>query len=64
MLTEHGHVAEGSGENIFVVRDGVLMTPPPSDGVLEGITRDTVMQIAASDGHPVRRSARWRAATW
>ena len=49
--TEHGHVAEGSGENIFVVRDGVLMTPPPSDGVLEGITRDTVMQIAASRGH-------------
>ena len=44
MLNEHGHVAEGSGENIFVVRDGVLITPPPSDGVLEGITRDTVMQ--------------------
>ncbi len=40
MLTEHGHVAEGSGENIFAVRGGVLMTPPPSDGVLEGITRD------------------------
>jgi branched-chain amino acid aminotransferase len=50
MLTEHGHVAEGSGENIFVVRNGVLMTPPPSDGVLEGITRESVMQMAASEG--------------
>jgi branched-chain amino acid aminotransferase len=50
MLTEHGHVAEGSGENVFVVRNGVLSTPPPSDGVLEGITRDIVMQLAASEG--------------
>jgi branched-chain amino acid aminotransferase len=50
MLTEHGHVAEGSGENIFCVRKGRLMTPPPSDGVLEGITRDIVMQLAVSEG--------------
>jgi branched-chain amino acid aminotransferase len=50
MLTEHGHVAEGSGENIFCVRNGVLMTPPPSDGVLEGITRDIIMHVAASEG--------------
>jgi branched-chain amino acid aminotransferase len=50
MLTEHGHVAEGSGENIFVVRGGVLMTPPPSDGVLEGITRASVMAMAAAMG--------------
>jgi len=49
MLTEHGHVAEGSGENIFAVRNGVLMTPPPSDGVLEGITRDIVMNVAKSE---------------
>jgi len=54
MLTEHGHVAEGSGENIFVVRNGVLMTPLPSDGVLEGITRDSVMQIARAEGLEVR----------
>jgi branched-chain amino acid aminotransferase len=54
MLTAHGHVAEGSGENIFVVRNGVLMTPPPSDGVLEGITRDSVMMMAASMGIPCR----------
>ena len=51
MLTEHGHVAEGSGENIFVVRNGVLMTPPPSDGVLEGITRDIVMNAGGERGH-------------
>ena len=54
MLTAHGHVAEGSGENIFVVRNGVLMTPPPSDGVLEGITRDSVMQIARAEGIEVQ----------
>jgi branched-chain amino acid aminotransferase len=50
MLTEHGHVAEGSGENIFCVRNGVLMTPPPSDGVLEGITRDIIFHLAESEG--------------
>ena len=52
MLTEHGHVAEGSGENIFCVRNGVLMTPPPSDGVLEGITREIVIQLAEAEGIP------------
>jgi branched-chain amino acid aminotransferase len=52
MLTAHGHVAEGPGENIFVVRDGALMTPPPSDGVLEGITRDSVIKMAAAMGIP------------
>jgi branched-chain amino acid aminotransferase len=50
MLTEHGHVAEGSGENVFCVRNGVLMTPPPSDGVLEGITRDIIVRLARSEG--------------
>ena len=50
MLNEHGHVAEGSGENIFAVRRGVLMTPPTCDGILEGITRESVMEIATSLG--------------
>ncbi len=54
MLTEQGHVAEGTGENIFCVRNGVLMTPPASDGVLEGITRDIVMQVAKSEGMEFR----------
>lgn len=50
MLDDRGHVAEGTGENVFLVRDGVLYTPYPSDGVLEGITRDTVLKIAAAEG--------------
>lgn len=50
MFNERGHVSEGSGENIFAVRNGVLMTPPISDGLLEGITRDSVMALARSLG--------------
>lgn len=46
MLNEQGLVCEGTGENLFVVRNGVLSTPPLSDGLLEGITRDTVLCIA------------------
>ena len=52
MLNEHGHVAEGSGENVFIVRDGNVFTPTPADGVLEGITRDTVFDICRSEGIP------------
>ncbi len=46
LLNALGHVAEGPGENIFRVKDGVLSTPPASAGVLRGITRDTVIQFA------------------
>lgn len=46
LLNEAGHVCEGSGENIFVIRDEQIVTPPVSDGLLEGITRDTVIQLA------------------
>ena len=46
LLNEEGRVCEGTGENIFIVRDGVISTPPVSDGLLEGITRDSIMQIA------------------
>jgi branched-chain amino acid aminotransferase len=53
MLNEAGFVCEGTGENIFVVRNGVISTPPVSDGVLEGITRDSVMVIADDLGYPV-----------
>ncbi len=52
-LTEHGHVSEGSAENIFLVRDGALVTPSKSDEILEGITRRTVMTIAGEFGIPV-----------
>lgn len=48
-LTRNGHVCEGPGENIFMVRKGKLVTPPPSDNILEGITRDTVMLLAKEE---------------
>jgi branched-chain amino acid aminotransferase len=43
VLPHEGHVSEGSAENIFIVRKGRFITPPPSDNILEGITRDTVI---------------------
>ena len=46
ILNQHGMVAEGPGENIFRVKDGILSTPPASSGILRGITRDTVIQFA------------------
>ena len=46
MLTHDGHVAEGSAENIVVLINGELVTPPPSENILLGITRDTVIKIA------------------
>lgn len=49
MLNHDGHIAEGSGENIVVIRNGVLITPAKSDNVLEGITLKTVQQLAADE---------------
>lgn len=49
MLDERGHVSEGSGENIFVVQNGVLLTPPPSSNILVGITRETVIALAREE---------------
>ncbi len=46
VLTDSGHVSEGSAENIFLVMDGVLVTPPVSDNILSGITRSTLITIA------------------
>jgi branched-chain amino acid aminotransferase len=48
-LTDKGYICEGPGENIFMVKNGKLITPPPSDDILEGITRDTVMRIAKEE---------------
>ena len=53
VLTHDGHISEGSAENIFLVRDGRLVTPPVSDDILEGITRAGIMEIAAELGIPV-----------
>ncbi len=52
-VNQQGMVAEGSGENVFVVRDGKIYTPPLASSILGGITRDSVMQIAATLGHAV-----------
>ncbi len=49
MLDERGHISEGSGENIFVIQDGRLITPPPSSDILVGITRDTVITLAREE---------------
>ena len=49
MLTHDGHVSEGSGENIFIVSNGTLVTPPSSDNILMGITRDTVIKLAQAE---------------
>ena len=53
LLTHDGYVADGSGENIFVVKDGVISTPDLSASILPGITRDTIIQIAQDLGHRV-----------
>ncbi|MEP7082633.1 MAG: branched-chain amino acid transaminase [Chloroflexota bacterium] len=49
VLTADGHVSEGSAENLFIVKGGVLITPPVTDNILEGITRRRLMEIARSD---------------
>ncbi|HEY5640907.1 MAG TPA: branched-chain amino acid transaminase [Dehalococcoidia bacterium] len=49
MLDERGHISEGSGENIFVVMDGRIITPPPSSDILVGITRETVITLAREE---------------
>jgi branched-chain amino acid aminotransferase len=54
MLDAFGFVSEGTGENVFAVRDGVVYTPPISSGILGGITRDSVLQIARDQGHEVK----------
>ena len=50
LLNEAGLVADGSGENIFIVRDGVLITPPMHASILEGITRASIMTLARDEG--------------
>jgi branched-chain amino acid aminotransferase len=54
MLNHKGEVSECTADNIFLVRDGVLLTPPTDAGILEGITRDAVIQLARESGREVR----------
>jgi branched-chain amino acid aminotransferase len=49
VLTQEGHVSEGSAENIFMIRDNVLITPPVTENILEGITRRTVIELAQKE---------------
>ena len=56
LLNTHGQVAECTGENIFIVKDGVLLTPPLSSGALGGFTRDSIMTIARDAGVPVEET--------
>ena len=53
LLDDHGHVCEGSGENLYAVIDGVIATPPQTASILDGITRKSVMRIASDLGHSV-----------
>jgi branched-chain amino acid aminotransferase len=54
MLDPQGYVAEGSGENIFVVKDGIVRTPPTAAAILAGITRDTAIQLLREQGVDLR----------
>jgi branched-chain amino acid aminotransferase len=51
LLDDHGHVCEGTGENVFLVNDGVIYTPPQSASILDGINRKSVIQIARDLGY-------------
>lgn len=64
LLDAHGLVAEGSGENIFMVKDGVVYTPPVSASILAGITRDSAIQLLAAMGHKVVERSFTRDELW
>src|SRR5204863_3158556 len=53
-LDVNGYVSEGSGQNVFLVRQGTILTPPPASSILGGITRDSVITLAADLGFTVR----------
>jgi branched-chain amino acid aminotransferase len=54
VLNQDGHISEGSAMNIFMVKDGILVTPPITDNILEGITRKSIMELASQElGLPV-----------
>jgi branched-chain amino acid aminotransferase len=57
MLNHKGEVAECTGDNIFVVKRGVLKTPPPDAGILEGITRNAIMELARAANIPAQETA-------
>jgi branched-chain amino acid aminotransferase len=64
LLDSNGYVSEGSGENIFIVKRGVLHTPDLSSSILEGITRDTIITLAREEGIPVQEGRITRDQLW
>ncbi len=64
MLDPYGYVSEGSGENIFVVRRGVIHTPDLASSILEGITRDTIIQLAREEKIPLVEGRLTRDMLW
>ena len=60
MLNHEGQVAECTGDNIFIVKRGVLKTPPTDAGILEGVTRNTVLELARAANIPVQETALMR----
>ncbi|MGZ6005392.1 MAG: branched-chain amino acid transaminase [Candidatus Saccharimonadales bacterium] len=56
-IDDHGHVSEGTVANLFIIRDGVLITPDPATDILEGITRKTILRIAQSINIPTKERA-------
>jgi branched-chain amino acid aminotransferase len=54
MLTDDGYIADGPGENVFVVKDGTIWTPPLATSILPGVTRDTIIQMAQDLGYEVK----------
>jgi len=57
LLDDRGMIAEGSGENVFIVKEGVLLTPPLTSSILAGITRASVLALAREEGIPVLEQA-------
>lgn len=53
MLNQQGYIAECTGDNIFLIQNGIVRTPHPSSGILQGITRDTAIDLAREAGHKV-----------
>ena len=55
-MSREGYVTEGTGDNIFIVKDGVLKTPHPAVGILKGVTRKAIMELAEQEGIPVEET--------
>ncbi|MGJ8655185.1 MAG: branched-chain-amino-acid transaminase [Akkermansiaceae bacterium] len=60
MLNEQGYVAECTGDNVFIVKKGVVYTPPVSDGSLDGITREVIFDLCESEGIEIREASMTR----